>query len=334
MRRLIVFLTLLAIFAGAPAASGASWAKPYIRDAVKSGLMGPSVSNFRPNDALTRRELGLIVVGITQRQRVITHPDRPVTMTELNRALVNAVGLGPAAAAFRAELSRSQLKPPSRAGWETVARLLQLRYNHPSTDDDLELRPADQATRAEAAYSVAQLLHLSDWDLERASDLAGEFHLPDYSDWQRRVLTRAVRFVGYPYVWGGMSEHRQTLFGVTSRGGFDCSGFVWRVYKLEAWPDSAKLGTTIVGRTTYAMAGEMPHSARVGLAKLRAADVIFYGSKGPKSKPGQISHTGISMGNGWFMHSSGQGTTIAPLDGWYETEFAWARRALREAGLA
>ncbi len=61
--------------------------------------------------------------------------------------------------------------------------------------------------------------------------------------------------------------------------------------------------------------------------------MIFYGSRGPASKPNQISHTGLSLGAGWFVHSSGQGTTIAPLEGWYETTFAWARRPLREAGL-
>ena len=60
-----------------------------------------------------------------------------------------------------------------------------------------------------------------------------------------------------------MSEGRQTLFGVTSRGGFDCSGFVWRVYKLEAWSGAPALGTTIHGRTTYQMAGEMKKKARI-----------------------------------------------------------------------
>jgi cell wall-associated NlpC family hydrolase len=334
MRRLAICLTVLAVLAVAPAASGASWAKPYIREAVHSGLMGPSVDRFRANDPLTRRELGLIVAGITRTERVISDPDRAVTMTELNRALVTAVGLAPAATRVRKELSDSQLKPPARAGWETVARLLQLRYNHPSTRDNLELRPRDNATRAEAAYSVWRLLNLSEWDLERTNDLAGEFDLPAYTEWQRRVLARAVRFVGYPYVWGGMSEYRQTLFGVTSRGGFDCSGFVWRVYKLERWPEAPRLGTTIVGRTTYAMAGEMRRTARIGPAKLRAADIIFYGSNGRESKPSQITHTGISMGGGWFVHSSGQGTTIARLDGWYANTFAWARRALREAGLS
>ena len=30
---------------------------------------------------------------------------------------------------------------------------------------------------------------------------------------QRQVLSRAVSFVGYPYVWGGTSERPQRLFG-------------------------------------------------------------------------------------------------------------------------
>jgi hypothetical protein len=34
-----------------------------------------------------------------------------------------------------------------------------------------------------------------------------------------------------------------------------------------------------------------------------------------------------------MVHSSGQGTTITPLSGWYQSGFAWARRPLREAGL-
>ena len=333
MRRLVIVLAVLATLVVAPSVSAASWSKPYIREAVKSGLMGPSVPEFRPNDPLTRRDLGLIVVGITQRERTISKPDKQVTMTELNRALVNAVGLAPAASAFRTELGRAGLSPTDRAGWETVARLLSLRYNHPSNRDDLELRPKDVATRAEAAFSVWRLLNLTEGDLERVNELAGGFHLPDYSDWQKRVLARAVKFVGYPYVWGGTSENTQTLFGVTSRGGFDCSGLVWRVYKLETWNGGPSLGTTIHGRTTYQMAGEMRKKGRIPLAKLRAADVIFYGSRGPASKPNQISHTGLSLGAGWFVHSSGQGTTIVPLEGWYETTFAWARRPLREAGL-
>jgi cell wall-associated NlpC family hydrolase len=333
MRRPAVALSLvLAVLAAAPAAEARSWAQPQIKQAVASGLMGPDVAHFRPKATLTQLELAKIVAGITREAQAVDNPKAEVTMTQLNRALVRALGLAPAARAFRTELGKSGLKPPRRAGWETVARLLWLRVNHAAAHDDRELRPADPASRAEAAYSVAEVLHLSSWELERVADLAEDFDLPALTDWQQKVLRRAVRFVGYPYVWGGMSENRQTLFGVTSRGGFDCSGFVWRVYKLRPWTGAPKLNAVLKGRTTYQMSGEVGLAKRIRWAKLKPADVLFFGN-GRKSTPSQVSHTGIALGNGWMVHSSGQGTTIVPLAGWYESGFAWGRRPLREAGL-
>ena len=333
MRRLAALGAVLALLAAAPAASARSWAQSEIRAAVGSGLMGPSVAAFRPSATLTRADLARIVTGITHRERPITDPERPVTMTGLNRALVAALGLAPAAKAIRSELARADLKPPRRAGWETVARLLQLRFNHPAANDDRELLPTDPATRAEAAYSVARVLELSSWEVERAREAARSFAIPPLTAWQARVLRRAVHFVGFPYIWGGTSESRETLFGVTSRGGFDCSGFVWRVYKLQRWSGAPRLNAVLRGRTTFEMAGEMPRAARIARARLRPADVVFFGSRGAASAPAEVTHTGISVGGGWFVHSSSQGTTLAPLDGWYATTFAWGRRPLAEVGL-
>jgi hypothetical protein len=123
-RRAFVLVALLATLAGAETASAVSWAQAEIRVAVESGLMGPSVAGFRPNWALTRRDLGQIVAGITQREQVVVDPERRVTVAELDRALVRALGLGPAAQKVRAELVASDLRPPSRAGTEILARLL------------------------------------------------------------------------------------------------------------------------------------------------------------------------------------------------------------------
>ncbi len=332
VRRLVAVALLALALAASPCASAASWAQAEIRTAVASGLMGPSVTAFRPADAVTRAELARIVEGVTGRDVVAVDGQRAVTMAQLDRAVVHALGLRPSAAAVRRELTGADLRPPRRVGWETVARLLGLRYNHPKEHDDRERRPFDRATRAEAAYSVARLLQLTAGDLERARAQAASFHLPALTAWQRRVLSRAIRFVGFPYVWGGMSERRQTLFGVTSRGGFDCSGFVWRVYKLEPWPEAPALNATLRGRTTYEMAGEVPVSRRIELARIRPADVLFFG-RGPSSRPADVGHTGIALGGGWFVHSSGNGTTLAPLTGWYTSSFAWARRPLAEAGL-
>jgi cell wall-associated NlpC family hydrolase len=326
-------LTLLAL--AAPASLGAaSWAKPQIRVVVEEGVMGPSVAGFRPRDPLTAGALARAVAAFTGDEREPGRPDRLVRMRELERALVRAAGLLGAARHVQAEARAAGLDPPNRLGAEVIARMLGLRYNHPSADDGLELRPADRATRAEAAYSFARLLELGDWTAPDVRSRARSLDLPDLTAWQRRVLTRAVSFVGFPYVWGGTSERRQTLFGVTSRGGFDCSGFAWRIYRLEAYPGAPQLEDVLRGRTASAMAGEMPASERIRRSRLRPGDLVFFSERGRNARPADVSHMGIYAGGGWFVHSSAQGTTMTTLAGWYADRFAWGRRPLREAGLA
>jgi cell wall-associated NlpC family hydrolase len=211
--------------------------------------------------------------------------------------------------------------------------LLGLRTNHPAALDLLERSPGEPATRAEAAYSTARILRFTT-EAESARELSGTFVLPALTPWQKRILSSAVRFIGYPYVWGGESEFPESPYGPQVHGGFDCSGFVWRVYKLEQYPNGGKLVEVLRGRTTYAMSGEVTAAKRVAPAKLQPADLIFFGSNGPKSRPSQIDHMGIYLGNNWFIHSSGYGVAVAPLSGWYAKRLAWGRRPLAEAGLA
>lgn len=332
MRRSLVLLAAICALAAAPSASATSWAQSQIKVVVEQGLMGPSVTAFRPAQPLTRGELGYAIAVLTASPQVVVDPDRAVTVAGLDARLVSYLGLRAAARRFRQVVGDAGLRPPKRLGTETVARLLRLRFNHPAARDDLELRPADPVTRAEAAYSLARVLELGQWDRDNVNALADSFSLPSLSDWQDRVLTRAVHFVGYPYVWGGTSENAQLLFGVPDTGGFDCSGFVWRVYK-RPFADGGNLADVIQGRTTYEMSGEVPKSARIGRTSIRAADVLFFGSEGTNSRPSEVDHTGIYLGHGWMIHSSSQGVTLVPLSGWYTDGFAWARRPLREAGL-
>jgi cell wall-associated NlpC family hydrolase len=263
----------------------------------------------------------------------VPNPDRAVTMAQLDLRLVQTLGLGKAANEFSAGARAAGLKVPGRFGTEVVARLLGLRFNHPASDDSLELLPQSPATRAEAAYSAAQILQFHGFEAQSVQGLADSFVLPVLTDWQRLILTTAFARIGMPYIWGGTSDGPETEFGVTSRGGYDCSGFVWRVYKLETYPGEGNLASVLHGRTTFQMSGEVPRSQRIGLAKLQPADVIFFGDRGPSSQPSQVGHMGIYVGNGWFVHSSEYGVALARLDGWYAREFAWARRPLAEAGL-
>jgi cell wall-associated NlpC family hydrolase len=263
----------------------------------------------------------------------LPNPDRAVTIAQLDLRLVQSLSLGKAANEFTAGARAAGIKVPGRFGTEVVARLLGLRLNHPASEDSLELLPQNPATRAEAAYSVAQILGFHGWETQGVQSLADSFVLPEFTDWQKQILTTAFARVGMPYIWGGTSDGPETEFGVSSRGGYDCSGFVWRVYKLETYPGEGNLASVLRGRTTFQMSGEVPRSQRIGLAKLQPADVIFFGDRGPRSDPSQVGHMGIYVGNGWFVHSSEYGVALARLDGWYAREFAWARRPLAEAGL-
>jgi cell wall-associated NlpC family hydrolase len=337
MRRIAIAcaLSALAIAAGTADArpnAARSWAAPQIRAVVDAGLLGTSVEGFRPDDPLVWSEFGTVLGTLAVPFRY-DDPDRPVTIRELDAALVTAAGLRVSARRIRYAATSAGLAPKDSLGTETVARLLGLRVNHLRDQDQLEPQLSQPATRAEAAYSLARLLALQPTEVDAVRRAADAFWLPALDQWQQVVLARALRLVGSPYVWAGTSERPQQLGGKLLPGGFDCSGLVWRVYKLEPYTGAPRLATALKGRTTYAMSGEVPRAARIARPGLRAADVVFFGSRGAASKPAEVGHMGIYLGNGWMVHSSDRGTTLVPMSGWYETRFAWGRNVLAEAGL-
>jgi cell wall-associated NlpC family hydrolase len=318
-----------------PAPKQRSWADAQIRFVVSNGLMAPDVASFRPDDPLTRGALADLVAGLTGGVPApVVNPSAPVTIAGLDTKLVRGLGLAVAAGDFVRAARAAGLSPPARFGTEVTARLLGLRYNHPAAEDDLELRPSDTATRAEAAYSAARILRFRGGEVSAVETAASSFVLPPLTSWQSRILATAFSFIGYPYVWGGTSERAEAPFGVQARGGFDCSGFVWRVYKLQRYDGEGTLADVLRGRTTYAMSGEVVRAKRIPYGKLQPADIVFFGLDGPGSRPAQVDHTGIYVGGGWFVHSSSGGVTLTQLQGWYRDRFAWARRPLAEAGLA
>jgi cell wall-associated NlpC family hydrolase len=360
MSRVLLLPCLLAAVAAAvapPAALGKpsrSWAEPQIEIVLAHGLMAPDRGSFDPAAILTQGELAELLPqldawlplpeesdGSGEPEAVPdpsaapapTDPSAPVTVAQLDRALVDALGLADAAARFQRALREAGLKPPARLGSEAVARLLGLRINHPAAQDRLELAPSDPITHAEVAYSLARILALAAPELEAIDTESQQFTAPALDAWQRRVLDVAVSFIGYPYVWGGTRDRPQILFGRQEPGGFDCSGFVWRVFKLQRYPGGARLAGVLRGRTTMQLAAEAPRARRIAGDSIEPADILFFGSKGPSSQPRQIDHAAIALGNGWLIQSSRQGVALAPLSGWYADRLAWARRPLAEAGL-
>ena len=338
MRRIAVLASLLTSFlvAGVSASGAAprSWASPQIQAVVDVGLMAPSVAEFRPDDPLTAGELAIVLSTLGTPFVSVTDLDRQVSIRELDAQLVTAIGFRPYARDLRLAALAAGLTPKQWLGTETVARMLGLRLNHQRPQEQLELQLSQPATRAEAAYSIARVLTISELELDAVRVAVETFTFPDLDPWQQAVLARALRFVGSPYVWAGTSERPQLLLGRQQPGGFDCSGFVWRVYKLEPLGGVETLGSVLRGRTTFEMSGEVPRAARIPRDSLVSGDVVFFGSRGSASKPAEVGHMGIYVGNGWMVHSSDRGTTLTPMTGWYETRFAWGRRPLAEAGLS
>ena len=101
-------------------------------------------------------------------------------------------------------------------------------------------------------------------------------------------------------------------------GGFDCSGFVWRVFKLQAYAGGESLADTLQGRTAAAMGGEVARAKRIPFAKLAAGRHHVLPASGSLTKAASVDHAGIYLGNGWMIHSSRYGVALAPVtSGWY-----------------
>ena len=110
------------------------------------------------------------------------------------------------------------------------------------------------------------------------------------------LIAKAKNFIGLPYRFGGTSP----------TSGFDCSGFMQYVYKQTA--------NINLPRTSSSMAqvGE-----RISRSELKPGD--------------RISHVGMYIGEGRFIHSpsTGKSISITSLDsGYWANKFVTARRVL------
>jgi cell wall-associated NlpC family hydrolase len=247
-----------------------------------------------------------------------------VSVDAFDRLVVDQLGLADVAAHVQRATAAAGLRPPSYYGTEVVARFLGLRYDHPAGTDQLELFPWDPITRAEAAWSLAQVINDGSWSIQSARQSLMTYALPRMSADQLTALRIAVSKIGYPYVYAGTTDN--TADGL-AHGGFDCSGFVWRVFKVSGLPWGRQIG----GRTAAQMAQEIPHRDRLHEDQLRPGDLLFFGTAhfDSTATEANVIHTGIYLGDNWVIHSSGQGVYVLPLRGsWLGDQFTWGRRVL------
>jgi cell wall-associated NlpC family hydrolase len=97
----------------------------------------------------------------------------------------------------------------------------------------------------------------------------------------------AKRFLGLPYVWGGRSSF-----------GFDCSGFTQMLLRARGinMPRDADQQAAWKGLTP------------VNRKDLQPGDLIFFGSS-----PKEITHTGMYIGEGQFVHDTTNGHPVVQI---------------------
>jgi len=304
------------------------WDRAQQHAAAQAGLLHVLDDGaFHGERPLSPGQLREAIGALAERVRLppVETPSTGVSVEGFDAVVVAQLGLADVAAKVHHEAFAAGLNPPRRFGTETVARFLGLRFNHPYPHESLELYPTDPITRAEAAWSLAAIAAFSGWEVQNARTMLGdEFTLPRYGARTRAVFRVAFAKIGMPYVWGGELDRASSALGGQTHGGYDCSGFVWRVFKLTG------LSHAIRGRTAAQMAAEIPRSRRLRLADTRAGDLLFFGSGKfwQKATESRVDHVGIALGNGWMINSSSQGVFLAPLDGWRAERFVWARRVL------
>jgi cell wall-associated NlpC family hydrolase len=326
-------LAAVAVLLCAAPAQGAvrglgSW-DPIAQRMVRDAGVLPSLPSggFAGAQRLSATELNEAFAGLSVRLGVaaVRVWGDHVSVTRFDSLLVEQLGMADVAQTVQAEAERAGLRPGPRFGTEVVARELGLRFNHDSAHEAQELYPWEAITRAEAAWSLATVLQWDGSQQAYAREVLSRFQLPDYTPAQRAALRIAVSKVGMPYIWGGETDWAGSWFGWQAHGGYDCSGLVWRVFKLGHQPAGAR----IHGRTAAAMAAEIPRSQRLHMDETQPGDLLFFGRARIWSRvtEANVTHVGIAIGNGWMINSSSQGVTVAPLwEDWRVKGFSFARR--------
>ena len=121
----------------------------------------------------------------------------------------------------------------------------------------------------------------------------------------------AKRFLGLPYLWGGRSSY-----------GFDCAGFTQMLVRARGinMPRDADQQAAWKG------------VARIERKDLQAGDLLFFGSSQK-----EITHTGMYIGDGQFIHDTTNGhptVQISRLDDQPWTHLLVASRRVKQVSAA
>lgn len=117
------------------------------------------------------------------------------------------------------------------------------------------------------------------------------------------VISYAKKYIGAKYV-----------FGASGPSSFDCSGFT--MYVMNSF--CIELPHSASGQSLYGI--------NVSKTNLIIGDFVFFNTYGGSG----VSHVGIYIGGGNFIHASLNGVVISNLnEGYYKTRYITAKRIIK-----
>jgi cell wall-associated NlpC family hydrolase len=159
---------------------------------------------------------------------------------------------------------------------------------------------------SEAAEQLRSSGTIEEYYIVRPEDYAGlTYKETDKDSLRKGIVLSAKSFLGVPYQWGGVSEE----------SGFDCSGLTMAVYRLNGFALPRTSGK------------QWTAGNPVRLNQMSEGDLVFFSTK----KKGAISHVGIYVGRGQFIHAPGEGKKIQMESlsaDYYKNRFIGARTYL------
>ncbi|MGD8915664.1 MAG: NlpC/P60 family protein [Syntrophobacterales bacterium] len=176
--------------------------------------------------------------------------------------------------------------------------LYKVRFGDFSTKEAAS-RKAEHA-RAAGIIDEYWIVNPADYAVRKQRKYGGDIDL------RSEIVGTAKRFIGTPYRWGGTSPDE----------GFDCSGLTMVVYQLN--------GLKLPRSSRQQYRAGIP----IGRNDLLRGDLVFFATSGGR----RISHVGIYVGKGRFIHAPGRGKKIRTSllkRRYYRTRYVGARTYLR-----
>jgi cell wall-associated NlpC family hydrolase len=264
-------------------------------------------------------------------------PGVTVTTTEVHRALVFAMGMRDVAAELNAlsTVNGYRFRKPTNFGSLVLGMRLGLRFNNEVAESQ-DVGPRTPLPRKQVAYSLWRAATLESWVAPYLRDQYDGIVLPNMGVHRRATVEWGLRFVGYPYVWGGewgLAGPAPSAFGSQPVPGFDCSGITWWALKANqgSWtvaPPRTYPGWQLAERSSAAMAA-VSNVRRWD--NLLVGDMAFYDGDGDRT----VDHVDVFVGNGWAIDSSSSVGGVSLMwvgpGSWYRDHYVRGRRVVPAA---